>query len=75
MILKDIEGAMSPSEVSTALGLSSLKNRTWAIFKTSALKGEGLEQAMEWSAPQSLDIIMWKIRCLLLDYLLGSVYV
>ena len=39
---------MSPSEVSTALGLSALKNRTWAIFKTSALKGDGLEEAMEW---------------------------
>ncbi len=39
---------MSPSEVSTALGLSALKNRTWAIFKTSAIKGDGLEQAMEW---------------------------
>ena len=40
---------MSPSEVSTALGLSALKNRTWARFKTSALKGDGLEEAMEWS--------------------------
>ena len=39
---------MSPSEISNALGLSALKNRTWAIFKTSAIKGEGLEEAMEW---------------------------
>jgi ADP-ribosylation factor-like protein 1 len=39
---------MSPSEVSNALGLSALKTRTWAIFKTSALKGDGLEEAMEW---------------------------
>ena len=39
---------MTPSEVSTALGLSALKRRTWAIFKTSALKGDGLEEAMEW---------------------------
>ena len=39
---------MSPSEISSALGLSALKNRTWAIFKTSAIKGEGLEEAMEW---------------------------
>ena len=39
---------MSPSEISGALGLSALKNRTWAIFKTSAIKGEGLEEAMEW---------------------------
>lgn len=45
---QDIEGAMTPSEISNALGLSALKNRTWAIFKTSATKGEGLEEAMEW---------------------------
>ncbi len=45
---QDIEGAMTPSEISTALGLSALKSRTWAIFKTSAIKGEGLEEAMEW---------------------------
>jgi len=45
---QDLEGAMTPSEISNALGLSALKNRTWSIFKTSALKGEGLEEAMEW---------------------------
>lgn len=45
---KDIDGAMTPSEISMALGLSALKNRTWQIFKTSAIKGEGLEEAMEW---------------------------
>ncbi len=39
---------MTPAEITTALGLSNLKNRTWAIFKTSAIKGEGLEDAMEW---------------------------
>lgn len=45
---QDMEGAMSPAEVSEALGLAALKNRTCQIFKTSALKGEGLEEAMEW---------------------------
>ncbi|KAL9955317.1 hypothetical protein ACROYT_G036624 [Oculina patagonica] len=45
---QDIEGAMSASEVSNALGLSALKSRTWSIFKTSATKGEGLDEAMEW---------------------------
>lgn len=43
-----MEGALSSTEVSNALGLSALKNRTWAIFKTSAVKGEGLDEAMEW---------------------------
>ncbi|XP_068673043.1 ADP-ribosylation factor-like protein 1 [Montipora capricornis] len=45
---QDMEGAMSASEVSTALGLAALKSRTWSIFKTSALKGDGLDEAMEW---------------------------
>jgi ADP-ribosylation factor-like protein 1 len=39
---------MSAAEVSKALGLSALKNRAWAIVKTSAVKGEGLDEAMEW---------------------------
>ncbi|XP_028412616.1 ADP-ribosylation factor-like protein 1 [Dendronephthya gigantea] len=47
---QDMEGSMSATEVSTALGLAALKSRTWSIFKTSALKGEGLEEAMEWLA-------------------------
>jgi len=45
---QDMEGAMSASEVSNALGLAALKSRTWSIFKTSATKGEGLDEAMEW---------------------------
>lgn len=45
---QDIEGAMSPSEVANSLGLPSLKNRKYQIFKTSAVKGTGLDEAMEW---------------------------
>ncbi|XP_020899499.1 ADP-ribosylation factor-like protein 1 [Exaiptasia diaphana] len=45
---QDMEGALSSTEVSNALGLSALKNRAWSIFKTSAVKGDGLDEAMEW---------------------------
>lgn len=45
---QDVQDAMTPGEISKELGLGSLKNRTWSIFKTSALKGEGLEEAMSW---------------------------
>ena len=48
---------MIPSEISSALGLSSLKNRTWSIFKTSAIKGEGLEDAMEWSVISFMETV------------------
>ncbi len=47
---QDIEGAMTVTEVANALGLPSLKNRKYQIFKTSAIKGEGLDEAMEWWA-------------------------
>ncbi|XP_013783779.1 ADP-ribosylation factor-like protein 1 isoform X1 [Limulus polyphemus] len=45
---QDIDGAMSVAEVHQALGLDALKSRTFQIFKTSAIKGEGLDEAMEW---------------------------
>ena len=47
---QDMEGAMSVAEVYSALGLEALKTRTFQIFKTSAIKGEGLDQAMDWLA-------------------------
>ncbi|GFS63477.1 ADP-ribosylation factor-like protein 1 [Nephila pilipes] len=45
---QDVAGALSVPQVHQALGLDALKNRTFQIFKTSAVKGEGLEEAMEW---------------------------
>lgn len=35
---QDMEGAMSVSEVHKALGLETMRNRTFQIFKTSALR-------------------------------------
>ncbi|KAJ1746960.1 Arf GTPase arl1 [Coemansia sp. RSA 1821] len=45
---QDMKGAMSAAEVSEALGLPRLKNRQWGIYKTSALKGEGLDEGLDW---------------------------
>ena len=45
---QDMKEAMSITEIYTALGLDVLKNRTFQIFKTSAIRGEGLDDAMEW---------------------------
>jgi len=47
---QDMQGAMNVAEVHAALGLDALRNRTLQIFKTSATKGEGLDQAMDWLA-------------------------
>ena len=45
---QDLANAMTVAEIYQALGLEALKNRTFQIFKTSALKGDGLDEAMEW---------------------------
>ena len=45
---QDLENCMTVSEVANALGLTSLKNRKYQIFKTSAIKGTGLNEAMDW---------------------------
>jgi len=45
---QDLPGAMNDTQISEALGLSSLKNRQWAIFKTSAIKGQGIYEGLDW---------------------------
>ena len=45
---QDIPGCLSVADVHRALGLEALRTRTFQIFKTSALKGDGLDEAMEW---------------------------
>lgn len=45
---QDLEGCMTVNEIATTLGLTALKNRKYQIFKTSAIKGTGLDEAMDW---------------------------
>lgn len=35
-------------KISEFLGLSELRNREWSINKTSAIKGVGIKEGMEW---------------------------
>jgi ADP-ribosylation factor-like protein 1 len=39
---------MSDAEVAEGLSLSDIKNRQWAIFKTSAVKDEGIFDGLDW---------------------------
>ncbi len=39
---------MQPDEISSLLKLDQIKDRDWAIFKTSAHSGEGLKEALDW---------------------------
>ena len=45
---QDIPGSMTAAEVGNKLGLTSMKNRQWTIMKCSALKGEGLQEGLDW---------------------------
>ncbi|ODQ65976.1 catalase-domain-containing protein [Nadsonia fulvescens var. elongata DSM 6958] len=45
---QDQPGAMSAAEVSKALDLTSLKDRSWSIVACSAIKGDGLTNGLDW---------------------------
>lgn len=45
---QDLPGALSEAQVAEGLGLHDIKNRDWAIFKASAVKGEGLFEGLDW---------------------------
>ncbi|CAN1341719.1 ADP-ribosylation factor 1, partial [Linum perenne] len=45
---QDLPGALDAAAVTEALELHKIKNRQWAIFKTCAVKGEGLYEGLDW---------------------------
>jgi ADP-ribosylation factor-like protein 1 len=45
---QDLPGALKDATVSERLGLDALRNRQWAIFKASALSGNGLYEGIGW---------------------------
>jgi len=46
---QDVEGALKPEEISEQLGLAGgEKSRAWSVRGSSALKGEGLEEGLDW---------------------------
>ena len=50
--LQDLPGALDDAAVAEGLNLHAIKNRDWAIFKTSAIKGEGLFEGLDWLSNQ-----------------------
>ena len=38
---QDLPGALSDAQITEGLGLTEIKDRQWAIFKTSAYQGGG----------------------------------
>ncbi|KAH6772278.1 ADP-ribosylation factor 3 [Perilla frutescens var. hirtella] len=45
---QDLPGALDDAAITEALELHKIKSRQWAIFKTSAIKGEGLFEGLDW---------------------------
>jgi ADP-ribosylation factor-like protein 3 len=45
---QDLLNALPASDISTALNLSTIRDRTWHIQACSAKTGEGLQEGMEW---------------------------
>jgi ADP-ribosylation factor-like protein 1 len=45
---QDMPDAASEKEITEILGLSRIKERSWALFKCSALSGAGLNESMDW---------------------------
>lgn len=46
---QDIEGALKPEDISEQLGLAGgEKTRPWSVRGSSARKGEGLEEGLDW---------------------------
>ncbi|SCU84710.1 LADA_0D03334g1_1 [Lachancea dasiensis] len=45
---QDQAGALSASEVSKQLNLVELKDRSWSIVASSAIKGDGISEGLDW---------------------------
>ena len=45
---QDLNGAMTPGEVTEKLGMGQLKGRTWIVQGTSAITGQGIEEGLDW---------------------------
>ena len=45
---QDLPNPMSHTEVSERLGLVNLKTRQWSIFGSSAVRGDGVAEGMDW---------------------------
>ena len=47
---QDLNGAMTPGEVTEKLGMGELKRRIWLVQGTSAITGQGIKEGLDWLA-------------------------
>ena len=46
----DLNSAMSPADVANELELDSITDRGWTIQPCSAMRGDGIDEGMNWLA-------------------------
>jgi ADP-ribosylation factor-like protein 6 len=46
----DLPGALPPTDIMSQLNLASITSKPWHISASNALRGEGLDEGMEWLA-------------------------
>ena len=47
---QDLDGALSPADVTKEWGMSELNGRTWLVQGTSGTTGQGLKEGLDWIA-------------------------
>ena len=47
---QDINGAVSPSELTKILEMEKIRNRKWLVQGSSAISGQGLKEGLDWLA-------------------------
>ena len=47
---QDLNGALSPNDVTDKMGMGQLKGRSWLVQGTSATTGQGLKEGLDWMA-------------------------
>jgi len=45
---QDLNGALTPVEVTEKMGMGQLKGRTWLVQGTSCIIGKGIKEGLEW---------------------------
>ena len=53
----DIRGACTPNEIRNQLELERIRNKSWNVFGSNALNGEGVNEAFEWLAQEIKNIV------------------
>ena len=67
---QDIEGALKPEEISEQLGLAGgEKGRDWSVRGSCAIKGEGIEEGLDWCVTNTVrassitnELLGWSMR-------------